>query len=388
MTEKPTYEELEQTIERLKQDMGRLTGNDSQADAPKAADIMAGIHEGIYEIDMKGNFTFVNPAVCTILAYPESELIGMNHTRLMDKATAENMVRIYTRIAKTDLAMDGIEIDMKSSDGMIRTVDASVSLVRDDQGKPMCFRGIIRDITEKKILGDEMEVRHQTTLNSRNAMILCLAKLAEYRDKDVGSHLERIQAFSRILATEISNQIKYKSQATEQFISDIGLASILHDIGKVGIPDAVLLKPGKLTAEEFETIKQHSRMGSDALKDIEAKYQSETFISMAKDITLYHHERWNGKGYPEGLEGDGIPLAARIVSLVDVYDALTCKLVYKEAFSHDQAIKIIVKERGQQFDPDVVDAFMSCNKEFVRVQKRLTDMPQDEKISPPLESFV
>lgn len=388
MTEKPTYDELESTIELLKQDIERFKENASMEPDPKVKDIMDGLHEGIYEIDMKGYFTFVNPAVCDILAYTQDELIGMNHTRLMDKATAENMVRIYARIAKTDLAMDGIEIDLKSKDGLIRTVDSSVSMVRDVDGNPMRFRGILRDITEKKILEEELGERHQKTLKARNAMILCLAKLAEYRDKDVGSHLERIQAFSEIMAREMANHSQFKDHITEKFIADIGLASILHDIGKVGIPDAVLLKPGKLTAEEFDTIKQHSRMGSDALKDIEVKYHAETFISMAKEISLYHHERWNGKGYPEGLQGDQIPLAARIVSLVDVYDALTCKLVYKEAFSHDQAIKIIVKERGQQFDPDVVDAFMTRNKEFVNVQSQMEDKQEDLKISPPQESFV
>lgn len=203
--------------------------------------------------------------------------------------------------------------------------------------------------------------------------IMGLAKLSEYRDTDVGSHLERIREFSKAIAKEMSGITKYKELITDSYIDYIYQASILHDIGKVGIPDDVLLKPGKLTSEEFQVIKSHSILGGDSLKDIEAKTDGESFLPIAREIAYYHHEKWNGKGYPEGLSGDNIPLSARIVSLADVYDALTSKRIYKEAFTHAEAVKIIVSERGRQFDPEVVDAFMARNKEFSRISEEMVD---------------
>ncbi|MBU1168237.1 MAG: HD domain-containing protein [Proteobacteria bacterium] len=209
--------------------------------------------------------------------------------------------------------------------------------------------------------------------NAREATIMGLAKLAEYRDKDAGSHLERIREFSKMLAQEISVHKKFKDFVTDKYIEDIYQSSILHDIGKVGIPNSVLLKPGKLTMEEFEIIKEHSRIGGDALREIEVKIEGDSFLTQAKEISYFHHERWNGKGYPRGLSKDQIPLSARIVALADVYDALTSKRVYKEEFTHEQSVKIIVSERGRQFDPDVVNAFMARNKDFVRIRKEMDD---------------
>lgn len=207
----------------------------------------------------------------------------------------------------------------------------------------------------------------QKVLDARLITILALAKLAEYRDDDTGLHLERIRGYTKIIAEEMAKKPKYTGYITPEYIEDIYLSSILHDIGKVGIPDAILLKPGKLTPDEFEIIKKHSVLGGDVLTDIEAKIDGQTFLTLGKEIAYYHHEKWNGKGYPKGLKGEEIPLSARIVTLSDVYDALTSKRIYKNAFSHQEAKQMINLEKGLSYDADVVDSFLERESEFKKV---------------------
>ena len=159
----------------------------------------------------------------------------------------------------------------------------------------------------------------------------------------------------------------YKDYITEKYIDDIYQSSILHDIGKVGIQDSVLLKPGKLNPEEFDIIKRHTVLGGDALAEIESQIGGRSFLILGKEIAYYHHEKWDGTGYPDGLKGEDIPLSARMVAIADVYDALTTKRFYKEAFTHEKSREIIVGLKGSHFDPDVVDAFLANEKNFSRI---------------------
>jgi HD-GYP domain-containing protein (c-di-GMP phosphodiesterase class II) len=148
----------------------------------------------------------------------------------------------------------------------------------------------------------------------------------------------------------------------------------------VGIPDSILLKPGKLTAEEFDVVKRHSALGGDALKAVETKIEGQSFLSLGKEIAYYHHEKWDGTGYPKGLQAEQIPLSARIVALADVYDALTSKRVYKDAFSHETAMEIIMKDRGKHFDPEIVDAFLAHAEEFRRIREEtFKDQPSEKE---------
>lgn len=148
----------------------------------------------------------------------------------------------------------------------------------------------------------------------------------------------------------------------------------------MGIPDSILLKPGKLTAEEFDVVKRHSALGGDALKAVETKIEGQSFLSLGKEIAYYHHEKWDGTGYPKGLQAEQIPLSARIVALADVYDALTSKRVYKDAFSHETAMEIIMKDRGKHFDPEIVDAFLAHAEEFRRIREEtFKDQPSEKE---------
>ncbi|MBT8365255.1 MAG: HD domain-containing protein [Deltaproteobacteria bacterium] len=207
--------------------------------------------------------------------------------------------------------------------------------------------------------------------NARMATILGLAKLAEYRDEGTGTHLERIREYAKIIAQELAKNIKYRNVITPDYIEDIYQSAILHDIGKVGIPDAVLLKPDKLTDKEFEIIKRHTILGGDAIKAIEYRIEGRSFLEMGKEIAYNHHEKWDGSGYPAGLKGDEIPLSARIVALADVYDALTTERFYKRAYTHEKSSQIIIDLKAVHFDPAIVDVFLQLEDEFKRIRQEL-----------------
>lgn len=209
---------------------------------------------------------------------------------------------------------------------------------------------------------------------SRAATILGLAKLAEYRDKDTGSHLERIREYSRILAEELSGKPEFSKYISENYIEDIFNSAILHDIGKVGIPDAILRKPAGLTDDEFEIIKTHTTLGGEAIEAIENRIEGQSFLTIGKEIAYHHHEKWDGSGYPNGFQKEEIPLSARIIALADVYDALTSKRAYKEAYTHQNAIRMIKKLKGTHFDPDVVDAFLTVKDKFKSIAATYHDM--------------
>jgi putative two-component system response regulator len=208
-------------------------------------------------------------------------------------------------------------------------------------------------------------------LESRQVAIFGMAKLAESRDPETGQHLERIRAYARILAQKYG--LGTASALSADDIETIYLTSPLHDIGKVGIPDSILLKAGRLNDEEFEVMKTHTLIGGETLGAAAKQYPDIGFLKMARDIALLHHEHFDGKGYPYGLKGTEIPLAARIATLADVYDALTSRRVYKTALTHQVARGIIYSEKGGHFDPAVVDAFRDGEEEFRAVYTRLQD---------------
>ena len=207
------------------------------------------------------------------------------------------------------------------------------------------------------------------------AAITGFANLAESRDNDTGKHIERMRDYSVVIARHLSLNPKYADIVTREYIRKIYNFSPLHDIGKVGIRDDILLKPGKLLPEEFEIMKKHTLIGAKTLKKAEKtlKNKSRSLFKTGIEIALYHHEKYNGTGYPSGLAGDDIPLSARIVSVADVFDALTSKRPYKEPFLLEQSFKVIADERNKSFDPDVVDAFLQGKDEIMEIYRSLSD---------------
>jgi len=200
--------------------------------------------------------------------------------------------------------------------------------------------------------------------DSQMATIFALARLAESRDTETGKHLERVQSFCRHLSLQLLQDGKYQSEINDQFLKNIYHASPLHDIGKVSIPDSIMLKPARLTPSEFEIMKTHSELGAKTLEDVLNLYPGNPFIKMGIDIARYHHEKWNGTGYPKGLIGHDIPLAARIMAIVDVYDALRSKRCYKQAISHEESCSIINAGRDTHFESAIVDAFNNSTASF------------------------
>lgn len=229
------------------------------------------------------------------------------------------------------------------------------------------------EIKERKKLEQNLLESHDMFEKSRIGIILGLAKLAEYRDEDTGNHLERMREYCRILAQELSRIERYKDYITKAYINDLYQSSILHDIGKVGVPDAILLKPDKLTPEEFTIIKKHSKIGGDAILNVESRINIRSFLTLGKEIAYSHHEKWDGSGYPRGLKGNEIPLSARIVALADVYDALTSERPYKKPFSHEKARTIILESSGSHFDPAIVDAFLAREDQFETIRAQFQD---------------
>ncbi len=217
--------------------------------------------------------------------------------------------------------------------------------------------------------------RRVVSLETRDMAIFALAKLAESRDPETGRHLERVQRYSQTLAEQLARNGNYATEIDAEFIRLIYLTSTLHDIGKVGIPDSVLLKSGRLTAAEFAVMQTHAALGAETLDAALDRFPDARFLRIARDIAATHHERWDGTGYPRGLEGEGIPLCGRIVSLADVYDALTSKRTYKEAFPHVVARSIIVEGAGSHFDPDVVEAFLQVEEKFVAIRTEFSAEP-------------
>ena len=211
------------------------------------------------------------------------------------------------------------------------------------------------------------------SLESRDVTIFSLAKLTESRCPETGAHLERIREYCRVIARHLALQEKFRDEVDGDYAQLIYLTSPLHDIGKVGIPDSILLKPGPLTDEEFAIMKTHARIGAETL-EAAAHFQPDAeFLRMARDIALSHHERYDGSGYPHGLAGREIPLCGRITALADVYDALTSKRVYKSAMTHDAAKAVILRGRGVHFDPDIVEAFLENEDDFIEIQQNFSD---------------
>jgi len=289
----------------------------------------------------------------------------------------DNMQRLQT---EKDDWTDRYRI--KLPDGTIRWVHVRFHTDFDLGGKAIRSYGTLQDITAMKEAEDELE-RYSKQLEqmvsekvkeiseSQMATIFALVKLAESRDDDTGAHIERTASFCRLLAQKARTLPQYTAVCNDEFVVTIYRASPLHDIGKVGISDLILLKPGKLTPEEFAIMKTHVEIGYQTLMNIDKRYQKNAFIQMGLDITRYHHEKWDGSGYLFALKGNEIPLSARMMALADVYDALRSKRVYKPPFSHEAAMEIIVEGSGKHFDPDLVDLFVASHREFEELFDRL-----------------
>jgi len=340
------------------------------------------ILSSIIVLDEDGRILNINSAAEKVYRYNWEEMVGEHYDSLL------RVSRRSPRFAKIkNLIKDGedkhiqSEIERERKDGMTIYTYAVYSAIKNSEGKIVAYSLVEKDLTERIHLENKLRESFEEIRETQSAAIIGFAKLTEYRDKDTGRHLERIREYTRIMALTLRDLPKYRDYITDEYLEDLTLSSILHDVGKVGIEDKILLKPGRLTEHEFDLIKEHVSLGGEALEAVDKKLKKKSFLTMGKEIARYHHERWDGKGYPQGLKGDEIPLSARIVSIADVYDALVSTRPYKAACSHTEAVQIIASEKGTQFDPEIVDAFMKNHQVFERIRKFIDFEENPESIS-------
>jgi putative two-component system response regulator len=249
---------------------------------------------------------------------------------------------------------------------------------------PELVRARVRNHLELKRyqnhLENLVEERTRRLALTQAVTIESLATLAEYRDPETGGHIKRTQNYVKALAMHLKNYQRFSKELNDEAIELLYLSAPLHDIGKVGLRDNMLLKPDRLTYEEFEEMKKHTIYGEKALRITEQKLGKDTFLHYAREIAYTHQEKWDGSGYPRGLKGDEIPIAGRLMALADVYDALISKRVYKAPIPHEEAVEIIVKGKGTHFDPDVVDAFLELENTFHNIALTFSDYNEERNM--------
>jgi len=317
------------------------------------------------------------------------EMPNKSGLEVLDELDANNRlysVILFTTLSSLDSIVNGLE--RGADDYIIKPFKEAEFLarmtaaVRIAHNKRLLFDARVKaEQTNKQlrllqsIVSDQKltEQKIREISEAQNATIFAMAKLAEFRDEDTGGHLERVKEYCWLLAEDLSRHSPYSDLITAEFIDCIQHAAPLHDIGKIAIPDGILQKPGKLTPEEFEKMKTHTIIGADNLQLVYNNYPGNLFIGMGIEIALYHHEQWDGSGYPDGLVGKNIPLPARIMALADVYDALRSDRCYRKGMSHEQARTIILESDGTHFDPEVVMAFLRIEAVFAKTEQNVKE---------------
>lgn len=292
-----------------------------------------------------------------------------------DQATAHIPVIFLT--ARSDALDEEAGLALGAVDYIAKPISPAILLARvHAQLQLKASADFLRD--QNAFLEREVARRTRDLQAIQDVTIHAMASLAETRDNETGNHIRRTQHYVRVLAEALQSHPRFAAKLDARRIDMMCKSAPLHDIGKVGIPDHILLKPGRLTPEEFDIMKTHTTLGRDAIEHAEAQLGMEIeFLACAKEIAYSHQEKWNGSGYPQGLAGEAIPLSARLMALADVYDALISRRVYKEPQSHEEAARIIADGRGSHFDPDLVDAFLAIHEQFREIAARFRDADHD-----------
>jgi PAS domain S-box-containing protein len=347
----------------------RMAELDLRRSEERYRDLVENLEDIVYAIDTEGRFRFIGSAV-TRYGYSMEDLAGRPFSEFLHPDDLPAIGEAFARA----LAGETAPVECRALDkaGGVRNFRISARPTVED-GRPVGFSGVIVDVTDQKQMEARLAGQTQEILESQVVTIQALARLAESRDDDTGHHIERVRTFARVLAETMRESRGGDDELSDAFVQNLFHGAPLHDVGKVGIPDAVLLKPGKLTPDEFGLIKTHTTLGADTLAAVHQRYPKNEFLRMGMDIARSHHEKWDGSGYPDGLRGADIPLAARIVAVADVYDALRARRPYKEPFPHEKACAIIIEGGGKHFDPEVIVAFRTVEARFAEIRAKLED---------------
>lgn len=331
---------------------------------------------GIIEIDKTGLLHTSNPAFYHMVNITPAENQNYN---LGDLLQCANLEELLTPISsgEQDILIHGFHVPTDLN-GRHEQRYLEIKFSKVPVMDKFFIIGIVKDKTDimkalsnrEEYISTLLNMIHDMKVDNRDS-IYHIASLVELRDHTTGKHLERVESYTKVLAQEYMHAYENRDpRLTDSFVEDMSVSAILHDIGKVAISDTILQKPEKLTKTEFESIKEHTIIAGEALKEYKGR---KDFLAMGREIATYHHEKWDGSGYPTGLKGDKIPLSARIVSLCDTYDALVSKRPYKEAYSHEKAIEIIKEESGKAFDPEIVELFLKIHKDFHKIREEYDD---------------
>ncbi|MFW5689342.1 MAG: HD-GYP domain-containing protein [Spirochaetota bacterium] len=333
-----------------------------------------------YVLSSNGSFHFVNERFLEQFEYADLEELNSRPEVFIREADWSEQLQRLT----SDSGFTPLTTKIRTGADRVRSVfDFSLLMGKD-------ILGVLVDVSDFVQMNERLQdaLEGQTILNeqlsaatgmlqkTQATAMKSLAKLAEYRDKETGGHLQRICEYMKLVAIELSREQPYSFHIGNEYADDIYLSGMLHDIGKVGVPDQILLKPGKLESGEWHIMRQHTTWGYSILNQADHELGEQSFLTLASRIALHHHEWYNGEGYPHGLSREAIPLSARIGAVADVYDALTSRRPYKEAWSHDQAVSEIYRLRDRQFDPIIADIFFRLEEQFREVRSRFPDAPE------------
>lgn len=337
--------------------------------------------DGIVVTDMDTVILDVNPAYEAITGYAREELlarpVGIVKSGRTPRGTYQDM---WDQINRHGHWIGTLVNRRKNGDDWHAYI--SITRITDPGGAPQGYVGILRDVTERERTERALLDNLLELAATQDVTVKTLALMAEHKDPDISGHLDRIQVYTRLLAEESAAlDDEAARQLDRAMIDELAKTSILHDIGKVAIPEGILFKPAKLSPEEFQVMQLHTRYGGQVLGQADQRLRSSlevssTFLTVATQVALHHHERWDGLGYPDKLKGKDIPLPARIVAVADVYDALTSRRVYKPAWSHAQTRELIAASAGKHFDPNVVEAFKRREREFDEIRRAYSDEMQ------------
>jgi response regulator RpfG family c-di-GMP phosphodiesterase len=329
--------------------------------------------------EREGSLSGLQRYALDLAAATNADEIGRLTERALSGLLGGRRVRIELEAREHIHSDDSMSHDLVDAEGRLHGVltihrrDPADTLDAGEQAQVMAVSS-----TLSVALGNE--ARRVERDRAQQSAILALARLAEKRDDDTGQHLERVSHYSRLLAEGLRRRKLHPELITDAWIEDLVRSAPLHDIGKVAIPDSILKKPGPLTSAEREVMKTHTTIGAATLQAAHVEGDARGFLEMGRDIALNHHERWDGEGYPSGIAAEEIPLAARILSLADVYDALTTRRPYKEAWTHAEATAWISERGGTQFDPDLVAVFCAQASDFDSVRGKLADRDTSAEI--------
>lgn len=348
-------------------------------DTPQNLSLINNLLTGKYKIKVASNgllalkIARTTPIDLILLDVMMPEMDGYQVCRALkeDARTADIPVIFLT--AKTEIEDEEYGLQLGAVDYITKPISPPIVAARIRTHLLLkASSDFLRD--KASYLENEIHNRTKEIKEIQDVTILTLASLAETRDNDTGNHIRRTQHYVKALACSLKSDAKFAPHLSDQTIELLFKSAPLHDIGKVGIPDRILLKPGPLTPEEFEIMKTHTVLGKGAIESAERSLgKGVLFLRYAKEIAYSHQEKWDGSGYPDGLSGERIPLSARLMAVSDVYDALISRRVYKPAFSHEEALRTIIAGKGTHFDPDIVEAFIANAETYRAIAHRYKD---------------